>query len=83
MCFWGLRGDPAGARAATPVGANATAPRQLNACCHPGPPGRGGASGAPDMAVKGKVGRAGSAPGDSKHMGAPPQAADRAGAMVT
>jgi hypothetical protein len=39
-CFGGLRGDPAVGRAATPVGASATAPRRPHACRHTAPPGR-------------------------------------------
>ena len=80
-CSWGLRGDPARARATTSAGAPAPAPHQPHECCPATSPGRGGVSGAPDMAVKGKVWRAGSAPGDSEHTGVPP-ALDRAGAGV-
>jgi len=82
ICFSGLRGDPAGARVATSAGAKATAPHQPHECCPATSPGRGGVSGAPDTAVKGKGWRAGSAPGDSEHTGAPPQAPDLAGARV-
>ena len=70
------------ARTATPMGANATARSRHYACLYPAPPDHGRVSGAPDAAVKGKEGQAGSVPGDSEHMDAPPQAADRAGARV-
>ena len=82
ICSWGSRDDRAAGRAATPVGPSPTAPARPHPCYPVAPPDRDGVSGAPGAAVKGKVWRAGSAPGDSEHMGAPPQAADRAGAMV-
>jgi len=82
ICFSGLRGDPAVARAEVAAGATATAPHQPHGCCPAASPSWGGVSGAPDTAVKGKAWRAGSAPGDSEHTGVPPQAPDRAGARV-
>ena len=79
--LFGSRDDRAAGRAASPAGPSPTAPAQPHPRYPAAPPGRDGVSGAPDAAVKRKGWRAGSAPGEAEPMGAPPQVADRAGAM--